>query len=81
MKRYCKCCGKPFETIYIAAKYCGESCRVDSQRREKMERQRERRKMEKAEKEKTKSATIVSIDAEARKAGMSYGQYVAKMGI
>ncbi len=37
--------------------------------------------MEKAEKEKTKSATIVSIDAEARKAGMSYGQYVAKMGI
>ena len=74
----CHICGKRF-IGYNATKYCGLECsRVANRDRNKRFHENEKVRKRKANSNET---AIVDIAVEARKAGMSYGQYVAKMGL
>lgn len=65
----CIICGKPFETICGRALTCGKDCR-NAYNREKRREQRE----------KTHSnGNLDDVLKKARKAGLSYGKYVAMM--
>lgn len=65
----CIICGKSFETICGRALTCGKDCR-NAYNREKRREQRE----------KTHSnGNLNDVLEKARKAGMSYGKYVAMM--
>lgn len=85
--RKCAICGREFMAKNGKSKYCGKSCRVEGNRIIAREHQRQYSKenklpkvIEKREKSKSRM-TIPEIVAAARKAGMSYGQYVEKMGL
>lgn len=76
-ERCIKCirCGTSFMTKCTTAKYCVD-CRIDHK---KIYRERFKAKQkEKAEKEKQK-VKLGDIAKQARQAGMTYGEYVARM--
>lgn len=68
----CAYCGKQF-TSSIKKKYCSVDCR------ERLYRQ-ERKKARKKPKSKN-FKSLVEVAIASREAGLSYGQYVAKMGL
>ena len=76
----CKICGKEFEAGCCNAKCCSEKCKKENAKINS-KRHAERVKLQqKEEKEKKKKKlTIAEIAVIARKAGMTYGQYVAQM--
>ena len=85
--KICGHCGKPLDTNL---KYCGRECREAARKIMNAERQKELRaenrqykNAAKATKEKRKSnaKSIADINAKALASGMSYGKYVAMMGI
>lgn len=73
--RRCAVCNKLYIATRGNAKYCSAECRreVDyaSKRAYKAEHKKPRKKKQ----------SITEIAIEARKAGMTYGQHVAKMGL
>ena len=69
--RLCKWCGKYYIPEVNGQLYCKPECR------EKSYGQRHQGK----KKKKSNMDEIAEIDAAARRAGMTYGQYVAKMGL
>lgn len=72
MIKSCKVCGKEFITTCHNKAYCSEECSVDGKRADDRMRRLKRKK---------KSNSLVEIAVEARKHGMTYGQYVAWKGI
>lgn len=78
-ERKCKYCGQLFIPVTHRQFYCNESCRLERNR----ERSREQGKSNTIQrrKQKAKKAAIRDIAAEAKAAGMSYGQYVAMKGL
>lgn len=82
-ERKCEVCGRPYVTNKANAKYCGQKCSKEGIRRVNAENRKIQSENKKAEKKKKKDnqKAIVNIAVEAKKAGMSYGQYVAKMGL
>lgn len=65
----CIICGKSFETICGRALTCGKYCR-NTYNREKRREQREKTHI---------NGNLNDVLEKARKAGMSYGKYVAMM--
>lgn len=80
MIRICKICGKEFDTNGTPAKCCSKKCMAENNKLVAAERARERWQQEKIRREKKDNMKkIVDLTVEARKNGMSYGQYVAQM--
>ena len=73
--RKCALCGTEFTTTTPRKIYCNEMCR----RKVCSSNQTERRRNERKPKKKNKSLRELTV--EARKHGMSYGQYVAMKGL
>ena len=82
-KRKCVICGKSFGSERYNAKYCSETCKDKG--RQAITKENERIKRERATKarkaRKNSQKQLINISAEAKKAGMSYGQYVAMKGL
>lgn len=79
--RKCTICGAKYTTTRPNAKYCGEECMEIGLKKRQIKNdalKAQRKAMELKLKSDRKNA-IVNIAVEAKKAGMSYGQYVAKM--
>lgn len=77
IKRRCAYCGKEFEIEKnTVAKYCSILCR--NRRNNHMQRQQE--KIKRLSNRTKLNAAVTDIAREAKEAGMSYGQYVARMG-
>lgn len=81
--RNCVICGKLFVARTVNGKYCSEECQTEGLRRRTRNnwRDNEAKKKEIRKSKKKRQKELVDIAVEARKAGMSYGQYVAKMGV
>jgi len=77
--KQCTICGASFETTNIHAKYCSDPCRKKASR--KSYRQAKAKEKEELERKKNMQQSIIDIAVLARQAGMTYGQYVAKMGL
>ena len=75
--KLCKLCGKEFVPQVGSQTFCCAEHRLEYNN----ERARERkiRKRLEAKRKKQKSNSLQTISNEARKLGMSYGQYVARM--
>ena len=69
--RKCVFCGKEFESIYAYTKYCSRACNNKANKAERKAAKNNIVKMQSAG----------EIDRLARAAGLSYGMYVAKMGL
>lgn len=91
--RICLICEKEFTATVNNQVYCGKECYKESQRRltkewyknnpdamlkYKYNRNPDRERLKRAKKG---NAALADINAKAREAGMTYGQYVSKMGI
>lgn len=75
-KRKCKRCGKSFVPKNNKQTYCNPICRIEYHKEMAMAE-----KEELQEYRKRKGKSIKNIAAEAKAAGMTYGQYVSKMGL
>lgn len=76
----CKICGKEFIANSNQRSLCSDKCKEENKLRIARERALKREKennMEKYHKENRKA--IVDLAVEARKAGMTYGQYTAML--
>ncbi|MBO5068993.1 MAG: hypothetical protein J6C37_01315 [Roseburia sp.] len=74
----CSICGKHFITNKSRVVCCSPEC----QKKRNKEIQNEARRKYVSQKEpKKKKKTLEEISVEARAAGMTYGQYVAQMGL
>ena len=75
-KKYCEYCGKPFYSYSKRAKYCSAVCarHVYNETMKKPKEETKRRKTKKI-------LTIQEVVRRAEEVGMSYGEYVAKVGI
>lgn len=71
--RHCKQCGKTFDPNSWKQVFCGDTCR-------KLYYAIEKQKM-KDEREAKKNFSLTEIAIAAKKAGMTYGEYVAKNGL
>ena len=73
----CKICGKEFVSKCFATKCCSDECKKENARING----KKWTDMQKAlkPKKKEKKLTVTEIAAMAKKAGVSYGQYVAQM--
>lgn len=92
----CVVCGCELGDVRRNTKYCAE-CRKKVKVKQAIASQKSRRKVERAMKyarkneeqrkakeelrQKAKSKTLEQLALEARKAGMTYGQYIARKGI
>lgn len=72
MQKKCKYCGKEFDATKSKRLYCSDKCKK-SRWREKDKKRKYGVHME------NPNAAVVDIAVKAREAGMTYGQYVAKM--
>ncbi len=78
----CEICGKQFGAWNKRQKFCSDECR-DKHKMQQSAMFREIYKEQKQQRkaEKKKKPSLADIAVAARQAGMTYGQYVAKMGI
>lgn len=74
----CEICGKEFEG-YQRSRYCSDECRIVVRRQNDRERVARRKYINKQTKVENHTVSISDIEKLARQAGMSYGQYVAKV--
>lgn len=82
----CPECGQEFVPTRGQQKYCGKGCYTKEQRKRNREYMKKYNANQKAGKKKEKpkqkpNQELVDVAAEARKAGMSYGQYVSQQWI
>ena len=75
----CKWCKKEFIPLRHTQTYCSVECRTISTR--ERDRERERKVREEKRMGKNKKSMLRELAIEARKAGMTYGQYVAMKGV
>ncbi len=73
MQKKCKYCGKEFDATKSKRLYCSDKCKKSFWKKKDIKRKHGVH-MEKP------NAAVVDIAVKAREAGMTYGQYVAKMG-
>lgn len=87
MKKIKKCdiCSKEYLATSERRRYCSDPCRKEANRRNIRERNRQRAEKAKESvlievpEKKKKEMSLTEMAAAARKAGMTYGQYMAKM--
>lgn len=88
MKKICAVCGKEFETN-TKKRICSDAC-YEIRKKENNHRKHENAKLKRRlqgikpkqppkEKQKRKDAKLYKIAAEASKAGLNYGEYMARM--
>jgi ribosomal protein L20 len=70
--RLCRQCGNEFHTTHNSKMYCSDGCYRVAQNN---------LRREKNKKKKPTNLSLIDLTVEARKHGMSYGQYVARMGL
>lgn len=70
--RLCKNCGNQFLTMHNSKAYCSDEC-VKAMKRKRKAAERNGKK--------NKNKSLRELTVEARKHGMSYGQYVAMKGL
>lgn len=83
-KKICTCCKKKFIPNHSNQKYCCKECSKEMNRQNNQRYYAEIGKYKEKEKrhpKKKKSLSISEIEKMAREAGMSYGMYIAKMGV
>ena len=84
-ERECPCCGKLFLPKSGPQKYCSKECGRIALNKKSAEKSREDRfhkEQEKYLKEaKKRRKVLININAEAKKEGLTYGQYVARHGL
>lgn len=79
MIKECRCCKKKFSTKRMNQYYCSEECATKAKLKYQREYEAEKKKKEKSDKKpKKKINELTRMAIEARAAGMTYGQYVAK---
>lgn len=79
-KKVCAICGKEFVAHSHVTKVCSDACRrVRARQLSKEHDERKAKQVAKDRAEKKKKVTIVDIAVEAKKHGMTYGQYVAHL--
>lgn len=71
IERNCDCCGKKYITKSHKSKYCGAECKKKSAKKNN--------KKKKVVRKNNTNRELMDYAAEARKAGISYGEYVARM--
>lgn len=74
----CAICGRCFITNKMKVVCCSPECQ---KKRNKQLQNEARRKYVSQKEPKKKTKTLAELSVEARAAGMTYGQYVAKMGL
>lgn len=80
MIKQCKVCGKEFEADKHQRRCCSDECReINKKENERIASLRYRELRMKKRKKAENQQKIIDIAVEARKQGMTYGQYVAKM--
>lgn len=86
----CKNCGKTFVSYRPQHTFCNPECKKEATSKKRIEQRRQERerrmleqqtKGEQTVKKRKNSADIEDIANAASGAGMTYGQYVAKMGL
>ena len=79
--RKCAVCSRRYITTRANKKYCSTKCADIGEKRaaKKNSTKQESKKIIAQKKREERRKAIIDIAAEARKHGMSYGQYVAKM--
>ncbi len=78
--KICERCGKTFTPRGTVDKYCSDDCRYAVQKERSRTYNRNYKAKKKAPKPEQKRS-IGEIALAAKKAGMSYGEYVAKFGV
>ena len=76
----CKVCGKEFMPQSHLSKCCSDECKIENNKLNSRKKYAEMQSIKKSN-NKSKKLTVTEIAVLARKAGMTYGQYVAKMNI
>ena len=84
-ERECPCCGKIFLPNSGSQKYCSKECSrivINQNEAEKSrERDRQKKQEEYFKEAKKRRKVLININAEAKKEGLTYGQYVARHGL
>lgn len=81
-KKKCAVCGNEFMGWNKKQKFCGEECkRKNELRMGEIYRERARLKTKENKTVQKKKQALNDISMAARNAGMTYGQYVARMGL
>ena len=75
----CMWCKKPFMPHHVSQIYCGAECKRHAESQKARERPKKYKSYKKKEKPRKRN-DLAEIDKAARAAGLSYGQYVARMG-
>lgn len=76
MIKVCKICGNEFETEVKRQQMCGS---IECRREYQMQIWRKSKEKSARKRNKSNAKKITDLAVEARKHGMTYGQYVAKM--
>ena len=77
-KKNCTVCGKEFDAYTKNQKFCSPECKKESDRiNNQWYRQKQAEERKKRQEQIKRKKAVADIAAEARKAGMSYGKYVA----
>ena len=81
--KICTVCGKKFIATRTNAKYCDAKClKIGTAETSKIAKEKLKTKKDaERAKQNRKKESLASIAVAARQAGMTYGQYVAKMGL
>ena len=77
--RNCAVCGNLYVATRTDSKTCGKAC--SKQWNRFLSKKINEKTREKQRQDKLKKMMVDDIAVEARKAGMTYGKYVAKMGL
>lgn len=77
--KICDRCGKQFYGCRHDVRYCSDECLKEATKDRAKELRQIRHEAKRVRREKQQSITQIAI--KARQAGMTYGQYVAKMGL
>ena len=84
-KKRCECCGKIYMPHSGHQKYCSIECRnkatIQNQRNNRDVEECRRRASKNAKEVNKRRKVLVNINNEARKEGLTYGQYVARHGL
>lgn len=81
--RKCVICGTSYKPKNYNAKYCSDVCKTTAWYQMNREYKRMKKEVDenKHNSRKTRQKSLVDLAVESKKAGMSYGEYVAKMGL
>ena len=80
-RKKCEVCGKEFTAYKKTQICCSAECAEERKRRKSLEYQRQKKEKRKIEKIEPNKDRITEMETEARRNGLTYGQYVAKKEI